>query len=304
MISCIITAYKEPRTIGAAIKALIEQPWPEEFEILVVCPDQETNRVIRIFTECYTQVQHLTDKGEGKPAALNVALARARGHICIFSDGDVVVQEEAISALLKPFTDPHCGAVTGRPISASPRSSMLGYWSHLLTDAGAHALRLRNGQKQRYMDGSGYLYAVRRTLLAPLPPDILADDTYISQRVWQQGYSIVYAPTARVAVRYPTTYHDWLLQKVRSSTGATINPRPLQATQPGYARPPEKMRSFQREAISGLGSALRYANTWQERWWTWCLLGARIHLWLCVWLEIHVKHRTFQEIWQRVETTK
>lgn len=304
MISCILTAYQEPRTIGTAIKALIEQPWPEEFEILVVCPDQETNRVIRIFTECYPQVQHLTDKGEGKPAAINIALAKAQGHICIFSDGDVVVQEEAISALLKPFEDPHCGAVTGRPISASSRSAMLGYWSHLLTDAGAHYLRMSNGQHHRYMDCSGYLYAVRSVLLAPLPAEILADDTYISQLVWQQGYTIAYAPEALVAVRYPTTYHDWLLQKVRSSTGAAANPVPLQTSHQSYVRPPEHMRSFKREAINGLGSALNYARSRQEQWWTYCLFAARIHLWLCVWLEVHIKHRSHQEIWQRVETTK
>lgn len=304
MISCILTAYREPRTIGAAIQALLEQPWPEEYEILVVCPDPETNKVVRIFTECYQQVQHLADQGEGKPAALNLALARAQGEICVFSDGDVVVQENAIAALLQPFADPTCGAVSGRPISASSRTSMPGYWSHLLTDAGAHYIRMRNTQKKQYMDCSGYLYAARRALLTPLPPEILADDAYISQLVWQQGYNIAYAPEARVAVRYPTTYRDWLLQKVRSSAGAAATPTPLPASHKNYVRPPEHMRSFKREAFSGLRSALSYARTWREQWWTICLLVARVHLWLCVWLEVHVKHSTRSELWQRVETTK
>lgn len=305
MISCILTAYKEPRTVGAAIKALIEQPWPEEYEILVVCPDEDTTKVVRIFTECYQQVFQLIDQGKGKPAALNLALSQAQGHICVFTDGDVVIQEEAIQALLTPLQeDPTCGAVTGRPISASSRTAMLGYWSHLLTDAGAHHIRTQKAQYKRYLDCSGYLYAVRSELLAPLPEETLSDDAYISQLVWQQGYTIAYAPEAHVAVRYPTTYRDWLLQKVRSSAGAAVTPVPLQPGSANYVRPPEHMRSFRREILAGLRSALSYAHTWHEQWWTLCLFLARIHLWLCVWLELYIKHRSYHEIWQRVETTK
>ncbi|GER90099.1 hypothetical protein KDW_42610 [Dictyobacter vulcani] len=304
MISCIITAYKEPRTVGVAIKALIEQDWPEEYEILVVCPDQETARVVRIFTECYPQVQHLVDRGEGKPAALNLALTQIKGRICVFTDGDVVVQEETIAELLTPFANPLCGAVTGRPVSANTRTSMLDYWSHLLTDAGAHYIRSRYAQQQRYLDCSGYLYATLSTLLKPLPVESLADDAYISQLIWQQGYTIAYAPGARVAVRYPTTYRDWLLQKVRSSAGAAQTPQPLSPGDKNYVRPPEQMRSLKREAVNGFRSSLAYAQSSHEQWWTWCLFMARIHLWLCVWVELHLKHRSHQDIWRRVETTK
>ena len=53
----------------------------------------------------------------------------------MLSDGDVVIGEDALQPLLAPFADPGVGAVTGRPVSASPRDTMLGYWSHLLTDS-------------------------------------------------------------------------------------------------------------------------------------------------------------------------
>ena len=98
---------------------------------------------------------------------------------------------------------------------------MLGFWSHLLTDAGAHQARLRLAREQKYLDCSGYLYAARRSLLSPLPEEVLADDAYISHMIWLQGYAIAYAPSSSVKVRYPTNYRDWLLQKVRSTAGAT-----------------------------------------------------------------------------------
>jgi cellulose synthase/poly-beta-1,6-N-acetylglucosamine synthase-like glycosyltransferase len=303
MLSCIVTAYKEPTTIGAAIEALIAQDWQEEYEILVACPDQPTADVVLACAQKYPQVQHLRDSGEGKPAALNLALQQAHGRICIFTDGDVKVLPNAIQALLAPFADTQCGAVTGRPVSASPRSTMLGYWSHLLTDAGAHTVRMRRSQQGLFLDCSGYLYAARRELLSPWPANTLADDAYISQYIWQQGYQIAYAPKALVAVRYPTTYHDWLLQKVRSTAGAaTIVEQAANPLQ--QKRQPVRMRSFFHEAIEGFRPTLAYPRALREFWWTCALLLARLHLWLRIMDEVHIKRRSYKDIWQRVESTK
>jgi cellulose synthase/poly-beta-1,6-N-acetylglucosamine synthase-like glycosyltransferase len=309
LVSCILTAYKEFRTVGRAIEALLGQDWPCEYEILVVCPDEATATVVRSYMQSSPHVFLLTDEGKGKPAALNLALAQVRGDICLFTDGDVEVQQGAIEPLLAPFRAPYCGAVTARPVSVSPRSTMLGFWSHLLTDAGAHQTRLRLAREQKYLDCSGYLYAARRCLLSPLPQEVLADDAYISHMIWLQGYSIAYAPDARVNVRYPTNYRDWLLQKVRSTAGATATAtlwtksREHQQKTAGN-REATRMRSFYKETKEGLLPALAYPRTIREQWWTYCLFVARFYLWIRVWLEIHVKHRSYREIWQRVESTK
>ena len=42
MISIIITSYKEPRTIGKAIEAILSNNLPKDYEILVTAPDKET----------------------------------------------------------------------------------------------------------------------------------------------------------------------------------------------------------------------------------------------------------------------
>jgi len=309
MISCILTAYKEFRTVGRAIEALLEQDWPCEYEILVVCPDEATAAVAQTYVEISSRVSLLTDQGKGKPAALNLAFERVHGDICLFTDGDVEVQQGAIEPLLAPFLDPKCGAVTARPVSVSLRSTMLGFWSHLLTDAGAHQARLRLASEHNYLDCSGYLYAARRCLLAPLPEEVLADDAYISHMIWLQGYTIAYAPSACVKVRYPTNYRDWLLQKVRSTAGATVTASLCAKSGEQQEKRDEnheatRMRSFYKEMKEGLLPALAYPRTVQERWWTCCLFAARLHLWVRVWLEIHVKHRSYREIWQRVESTK
>ena len=293
MISILITAYREPATIGKAIEAFLGQ-LPTEAELLVVTPDPETTAVVQGYAARYPVVQHVLDPQRGKPTALNFGLQAARGEIIIFSDGDVTVEAGAVAALLRPFEDAQIGAVSGRPISANARDPVLGYWSHLLTDS-AHAVRLARATTGGFLVCSGYLFAVRRATLVPVPADALSEDAVISHRIAEQGYRIGYAPEALVRVKYPSTYGDWLRQKVRSAGGYA---------QDYVRRSPVQMRSAWLEIRHGTALALKYPRSAREFWWTLLLFLARLHLWLLVLLNVRIKKMQFTELWQRVESTK
>jgi cellulose synthase/poly-beta-1,6-N-acetylglucosamine synthase-like glycosyltransferase len=290
-VSIIITAYQEPSSIITALNAL----WPQidltTSEILVICPDDETARACQIFAS----VKILRDSGQGKPAALNLGLEAAQGEIIILTDGDVYVAPDSLHNLLSFFDDPLTGAVSGRPISLNPRTTMLGYWSHLLTDAGAHRERSKRDAESKFFVCSGYLYAIRLRLLTSIPVDTLADDAVISHIIGEQGYRTRYSENAYVYVNYPTTYHDWLLQKIRSAGGYV---------QPIIANSPLRMRSFWHEAVAGFIPAFSYAHTPQEFVWTMILLMARLHLWLLILWQVQIQKKTLQSLWQRVESTK
>jgi cellulose synthase/poly-beta-1,6-N-acetylglucosamine synthase-like glycosyltransferase len=186
------------------------------------------------------------------------------------------------------------GIVSGRPVSLSPRETMLGYWSHLLVDAGAHQQRLRRARAAAFIECSGYLYAFRRFLVGPIPEDSLAEDGLISHRVWEQGYLTAYAPEALVFVKYPTSYRDWITQKTRSLGGYAQQ----------YLKGARGMRSFRREALNGVWAALQYAHSARELWWTLLLFVARVYVWLRVWWDVKCRKRPFSALWQRVNSTK
>jgi cellulose synthase/poly-beta-1,6-N-acetylglucosamine synthase-like glycosyltransferase len=289
-LSILITAYREPATIGLAIESILPQIADREAEIIVICPDEETAQS----AACYG-VTVLHDSGRGKPAALNMGLERASGDVIIMTDGDVYVDAGAIQALLEPFSDPCTGAVSGRPVSLSPRETMLGYWSHLLTDAGAHTERLKRDSAGQFFVCSGYLYAIRRGLVERIPENALAEDAVVSHLIGEQGYRIRYAPQAKVFVRYPATYSDWLKQKVRSAGGYA---------QPIIARSPLRMRSFWHEVMAGTWRAIRYAHDLRELVWTLALMAARVHLWLLIFWQVHIRRTPLERLWQRVESTK
>ncbi len=288
MISILVTAAHEANTIARAITSLVQQSAAFEAEVIVICPDQATADA----AQAVGAVKVLQDQQQGKPAALNLGFQHAKGELIVMTDGDVYISDAALQHLLTPFADAKVGAVSGRPISTSPRRTLLGYWSHLLTDAGAHAERLK--RDGTFFVCSGYLYAVRKSLINPLPQDALAEDAVLSHMVGNQGYQIRYAPTAEVYVSYPTTYADWLRQKVRSAGGYA---------QPVITNSSLQMRSFRHET-QGASRALAYANTPKEFLWTLLLFAARLHLWLLIFWRVRVQKTPLTQLWQRVETTK
>lgn len=294
MISILITAYREAATVGQAIEAFLPQ-MPPSSELLVVCPDTETTAVVHQYAQKYPQIRHIPEPEQrGKPAALNLGLQAAQGNLVVFSDGDVVIGDGALEQLLSPFSDEKVGAVTGRPFSSSPRSTMLGYWSHLLVE-GAHQTRQKRDAAGEFLLCSGYLFAARRHLIPSIPEDALAEDAVISHRIAEQGLRIRYTPKADVYVKYPTSYADWLRQKVRSAGGYAQN----------YVRnSPFSMRSPKLEAQQGTLLALKFARSPRELWWTLCLFAARLHLWLLVFWQVRVRKRPLTTLWQRVESTK
>lgn len=294
MLSIVITAYREPNTIGRAIEAFLAQALPEDHELLVLCPDEETSAVVAQYAAGHDRVRHVRDRGRGKPAAVNLALSEASGDVLVLSDGDVYVGNEALQALLEPLKDPQVGIVSGRPVSLSPRDTMLGYWSHVLVDAGAHRQRLLRAERGAFLECSGYLYAFRRELVSPVPEDALAEDGLISQMVWEQGFRTAYAPQAEVFVKYPTSFRDWVRQKTRTSGGYAQS----------YAKGTSGIKSFRSEAIHGAWAALRYARNARELWWTVLLFAARLYVWLRVWIDVRFRNKPFADIWQRVESTK
>ncbi len=293
MISIVITTYREEQTILRAVRAFLGQDLTQEWELLVVCPDDETAAIIAPLVASNARVRCLRDEGKGKPAALNVALQAACGDLVILSDGDVYVAPGAVCALVAAFDDPRVGIVSGRPVSISPRNTMLGYWSHLLVDA-AHRQRSSRAAQGAFFECSGYLYAFRRGLAGPIPEDSLAEDGLISHQVWQQGFRTAYAPAAEVYVKYPDSYRDWLIQKIRSVGGYAQ----------GYLPSSRGMRSFRAEATHGAWQALSFARSPKELLWTLMLFAARIHLWLRVTWDVRWRKKPFASLWRRVGSTK
>ncbi len=290
-LTILITAWNEPETVDKTLSILQNDMLPPH-EVLVVAPDEATLAVAKTKKKTYPQVRTLRDKREGKPAALQMAMKAARGEVVILTDGDVIPHPTAFSSIYAHFANESVGAVSGYPVSTSPQDTMLGYWAHLLTGV-ADARRRHAVRSGKRFFCSGYLFGIRKNLFPSLTPDILSEDGYISHCVYEAGKKIAYEPRAKVYVKYPTTFEDWITQKRRSAGG--------------YAQIHERwgitIRSFRSEAKGG-GWFLRKVKTPRQAGWLVALFVARIYLWYRIHMDLTVRKKGHEEIWKRVETTK
>ena len=276
-----------------AIESILKNNLAEKYEILVVAPDDETLNAAKIYSKRNRNIRLIRDLGKGKPAALNMVLKKAKGNILVLTDGDVYLGKNSINYLLDYFKTKTVGAVCGRAISLNKRNSMLGYWSHLLTDA-AHTERLKRYREKKFLVCTGYLYAVRK-VFNKVPEKSLADDAWISHKIWEYGYDIVYEPKAKVYVKYPPSFKDWIKQKRSSAGGA-------HQIEKDFKHNP-KMRNLWTEMIYGPAKALSYARSPKELLWSLLLFPSRLYLWGLTYYDYWTKKK-FEDVWLRVDSTK
>lgn len=290
MLSVVITAFKESESVKKCIESIRNQNL-KNYEIIVLAPDDETLKSAKSM-----KVKTIKDQGRGKPAALNIAFKKARGSIIVLTDGDVYLERNTLNYLIGHFKDKKVGAVTGRPVSLNPRNTMLGFWSHLLTDAGAHEERLERAKQGKFIVCSGYLYAIRKGLVKKINENSLSDDAVVSYIIWQKGRKIFYEPRSIVYVKYPATIKDWVKQKRRSFAG-------YHQTAEWFKNAP-KMRTFKLEILKGFSRSIEYTSSVRELFYLFVLFLIRFYTWLLTYYDLKIRKKSFEQIWQRVETTK
>ncbi|HOZ36885.1 MAG TPA: glycosyltransferase family 2 protein [bacterium] len=290
MISIIITAKEEARTAPQAVLAFGQQDFGgEEKEIIVVAPDEETLTAVKRQADIIT----IRDNGQGKSAALNLAVAKAKGERLIFSDGDVMVERGAIKNLISRDE----ALVSGRPIVGQKRDDKFGFWQEVLFK---EADRMRQGRFEsgKYFPASGYLMMVKKSVWEEwqLPEGCLAEDEYLSYYVWQKGQKIGYAPEAKVRVKGPENFGDWARQKIRTLGGAYQVPKEWKRGLAG--------RSWRQETKEAWRLWQTYGDNWRQRYWLFLLFFARLYVWVMAAYKVVLRRQKREQIWQRIESTK
>jgi cellulose synthase/poly-beta-1,6-N-acetylglucosamine synthase-like glycosyltransferase len=299
MISIIITAREEPKATFECIRRILIQKIPEKYEVWVTCPDKPTKDVVIIYKKKYPEIIHFLQQppiGKGKNSMLNLLFKKVKGKIIIMTDGDVFLENNSIREIYNFFKNPKIGAVCGRPMSLNSRKNMLGYWSHLL-NYGAHKIRKKLFKEGKFLECSGYIWAIRKGIIKEMPLDV-AEDSITPYFIWKKDYKIAYAEKARAYTQFPTNIKDWINQKVRT---AKAHER-LDFYMKNDKR--AKVKSFSKELIYGWVWAFFFAKNPIEFFWTLLLFPFRLYVWIKYFYEIKILNRHFGELWTRVKSTR
>jgi cellulose synthase/poly-beta-1,6-N-acetylglucosamine synthase-like glycosyltransferase len=197
-VSIVVAAYNEAAVIERKIRNTLTLDYPHDRLELVIASDGSTDG-----TE--SMAQRLADgekvrviafpRNRGKLATLNDTVPLLKGEIVAFSDASSMLAPDAIRHLVSSFADPEVGAVSGVYKVRNADEAQLGrqedlYWKY------ETFLKIQEAASGSILGAHGSLYAIRRTLYATPPPEMINDDYIIPLRVLQQGYRVAYEPRA------------------------------------------------------------------------------------------------------------
>lgn len=294
-ITLLITAFKEPKTIGKAIENAVAQRTSREYEIIVSAPDNETLEIAKKYQEINKHLKIFKDPGKGKSYALNLIFQKINTDILILTDGDVFISDNIIENFANLFLDPEIGCASGRPIPIENKNTKFGYWANFLFDS-AHKIRQKAFEQNKFIECSGYLFAFRKKFIHKIPLDV-AEDTIIPYFFWQKGYKIGYSPESKVYVKNADNFKDWIAQKTRTSKAhETLYKYVDVKTTP-------RVKTFKTEA-GGFTYLFSYPKNLKQFWWSILLGVSRAYMWLKVFHDTKFKKKNYGDAWERVESTK
>jgi cellulose synthase/poly-beta-1,6-N-acetylglucosamine synthase-like glycosyltransferase len=217
-VSILIAVYNGEEFIARKLESLLALDYPAELREILVLSDGSTDATDAI-TQTFADrgVRLLRVPHAGKASALNAGLAQATGEIIFFTDVRQALDVHALSHLAANFADPSVGAVTGElrllnPSDVGEQADMELYWRLELW------ARDRHSRIDSIFSTTGCIYALRRKLAKPLPPDTIADDGTLSLRTFFQGYRVVFDPEA-LAFDYPAAPGGEFRRRLRTLAG-------------------------------------------------------------------------------------
>lgn len=218
-VSVVMAVYNEGKVVEAKLDNLLALHFPpDRLEIVVVSDGSTDDTDDRVAAYRSRGVRLIRLPGRrGKGAALNEGVAVARGEIVVFVDARQQVDAMALRRLAENFRDESVGAVGGRLVlggmDGQDTEGFGAYWRYELW------LRRHESRMDSMLGATGALYAIRRALWKPLPPEAILDDVLIPMRIILQGYRVVYEPEAIAFDRLSDQVPDEFSRKVRTLAG-------------------------------------------------------------------------------------
>ncbi len=216
-VSVIVAVHNGEAAIRGKMETLLALDYPRDLLRIIAVSDGSTDRTEAIVREFADRGAILvTAPRGGKAAALNRALAVATGEIVFFTDVRQPLEPGCLRHLVANFADPTVGAVTGELHlmrgDTGEQADMGLYWRYEIW------ARRRHSEIDSLFNTTGCIYAMRRALTEPLPPDTLTDDAMLPLRAFFRGYRVIFDPDA-IAFDYPAVAGTEFRRRFRTLAG-------------------------------------------------------------------------------------
>lgn len=201
-VSVLISARNEEKDIGWKIAETLNWDYPADcLEVLVASDASEdaTDAIIKRIQDPRVTLVRM-ERRCGKNRALNRLAGQARGELLFFTDANAHIGAQCLKKMVRHFTDPHVGCVTGDSYSIEdPEKATIGrgasvYWGY------ESVLKRLESAVGSVLVCDGAIFCIRRGLFHPLYPE-LANDLELPLRIAHAGYWVLHEPQGQVFER-------------------------------------------------------------------------------------------------------
>jgi len=215
IVSVIVAAYNEEKSIGRRIENLLEQNYPKDKLEIIVASDGSTDRTVRIAKQ-FLGVKVLDFKeNRGRAAIQNDGVKIAKGEVIVFTDSETEFEKNFLRRITEYFFYEKVGCVVGNLVYRTQRTSISeseGFYWKL-----EKKLRRLESDLGILSTATGACMAVRKNLWKDLAP-IDDSDFTTPLDVILQGYKIVYAPDAIAYDIPPSSIKGELKARIRQTS--------------------------------------------------------------------------------------
>lgn len=220
-VAIVIVAHNEARRLRDKLASCLAQDYPAHRLRIVLASDGSTDDTAALVESLREpRVTLLTFPARrGKAACLNDAVEACSEEILVFTDARQRLDPQAVRCLVENFADARVGAASGELVfeadeGASPFARGIdAYWRY------EKFIRRHEARSGSVVGVTGALYALRRELYVPIPPQTLLDDVAIPMQVAMQGRRVVFEERALAWDRPSQTPAQERLRKVRTLAG-------------------------------------------------------------------------------------
>jgi len=218
-VTLFIAAYNEKEFVEQKIRNSLELDYPRE-KLHMVWVTDGSNDGTPDELKKYTDITVLhTPERNGKIGAMNRGMAFVRTPFVVFCDANTILGKESIRRIVRLFSDPGVGCVSGeKRIFSREKDTASGageglYWKY------ESQLKKWDAELYSVVGAAGELFAIRTELYQEVEMDTLLDDFIISLRIAQNGYTIQYDPDAYAIETASVNVKEELKRKIRISAG-------------------------------------------------------------------------------------
>ena len=216
-VTVVIAVHNGAAFLEGKLESILALDYPRDRVQVLVASDGSTDATAEIAARFEPHgIVLLRLPRRGKAAALNGALAQARGDIVVLTDVRQRLAPDSLRMLVENFSDPEVGAASAELVILRGDTEELAnvglYWKYEVW------IRLRLSEIDSIFGATGAYYALRRELIVALPEDTLLDDMYLPLAGFFRGYRLIVDRRARM-FDYPTGLSSEFRRKVRTLAG-------------------------------------------------------------------------------------